>query len=325
MVWLAKWIRENITGARMLIITDRTELDEQIEKVFKGVHEQICRTKSGTDLIEKLNSTSSIINRQMNMRLFPFITALVLSLIPLTGWAICQRNEPEFLWNYAGDMNNKIRIKMTLIFSGNEITGQYVYASQLKDIPIKGRVVDDKTFILDELDEDGKPSARFTGEFPKRDPRGIYGESPLSCDVMVGSWQKTNAQQALPFYLQLADSTVGSLDHRYRAAGVDNDDLIHRQATRFWEAVRREDKKTAAVQIKYPIKISLNGKDLLIANAKAFIQHYDDIITPATRKAILDDIPRYMFVRSEGIMLANGIVWLGADGRVISLASLPKK
>jgi len=58
MVWLAKWIRENRTDARVLIITDRTELDEQIEKVFKGVNEDIYRTKSGADLIDKLNSTT---------------------------------------------------------------------------------------------------------------------------------------------------------------------------------------------------------------------------------------------------------------------------
>jgi type I restriction enzyme, R subunit len=57
MVWLAKWIRENREGARVLIITDRTELDEQIEKVFTGVSEKIYRTKSGADLIEKLNRT----------------------------------------------------------------------------------------------------------------------------------------------------------------------------------------------------------------------------------------------------------------------------
>src|SRR5690606_30476103 len=37
MVWLAKWIRENVSDARVLIVTDRTELDEQIEKVFSGV------------------------------------------------------------------------------------------------------------------------------------------------------------------------------------------------------------------------------------------------------------------------------------------------
>lgn len=55
MVWLAKWIRENVQDARVLVITDRTELDDQIEKVFKGVDEQIHRTRSGADLIDVLN------------------------------------------------------------------------------------------------------------------------------------------------------------------------------------------------------------------------------------------------------------------------------
>ena len=58
MVWLAKWIRENVNGGRVLIITDRTELDEQIEKVFKGVSEDIHRTKSGADLVHVLNSSN---------------------------------------------------------------------------------------------------------------------------------------------------------------------------------------------------------------------------------------------------------------------------
>ncbi len=56
MVWLAKWIREHVTDARVLIITDRNELDEQIEKVFKGVYEDIHRTKSGADLVRVLNA-----------------------------------------------------------------------------------------------------------------------------------------------------------------------------------------------------------------------------------------------------------------------------
>lgn len=56
MVWLAKWIKENMTDSRVLIITDRTELDEQIEGVFLGVGEEIYRTKSGEDLIGKINT-----------------------------------------------------------------------------------------------------------------------------------------------------------------------------------------------------------------------------------------------------------------------------
>lgn len=55
MVWIAKWIRENVKDARVLIITDRTELDQQIERVFKSVGEEITRTTSGADLIAQLH------------------------------------------------------------------------------------------------------------------------------------------------------------------------------------------------------------------------------------------------------------------------------
>ena len=55
MVWLTKWIREHVKDARVLIITDREELDDQIEKNFIGVDEQIYRTTSGRDLLNQLN------------------------------------------------------------------------------------------------------------------------------------------------------------------------------------------------------------------------------------------------------------------------------
>ena len=56
MVWLAKWLRENENDARVAVITDRTELDEQIEGVFQGVDEDIYRTTSGADLVNVLNA-----------------------------------------------------------------------------------------------------------------------------------------------------------------------------------------------------------------------------------------------------------------------------
>ena len=56
MVWLAKWIRENVADSRVLLITDRTELDQQIETVFKGVGEDIYRTKNGDDVVRVLNA-----------------------------------------------------------------------------------------------------------------------------------------------------------------------------------------------------------------------------------------------------------------------------
>ena len=56
MIWLSKWILANNPNARVLIVTDREELDDQIEKAYIGVDENIVRTKSGADLVNKINS-----------------------------------------------------------------------------------------------------------------------------------------------------------------------------------------------------------------------------------------------------------------------------
>jgi type I restriction enzyme, R subunit len=54
MVLLAKWILENDPHARVVIITDRDELDKQIERVFHDAGEAIVRTSSGRDLMSQL-------------------------------------------------------------------------------------------------------------------------------------------------------------------------------------------------------------------------------------------------------------------------------
>ncbi len=57
MVWLAKWILEHDSDARVLVITDRTELDDQIKLVFNGVDEDIWQAPSSRRLFEELNIT----------------------------------------------------------------------------------------------------------------------------------------------------------------------------------------------------------------------------------------------------------------------------
>ena len=55
MVLLAKWILENKPNARVAIVTDRDELDKQIEGVFNDAGEDIYRTSSGSDLMIQLS------------------------------------------------------------------------------------------------------------------------------------------------------------------------------------------------------------------------------------------------------------------------------
>ncbi|MGX7091984.1 type I restriction endonuclease subunit R [Hutsoniella sourekii] len=56
MVWLTKWIIENVENSRVVIITDRDELDDQIEGLFSDVDIKIARAKSGQHLRNLLNT-----------------------------------------------------------------------------------------------------------------------------------------------------------------------------------------------------------------------------------------------------------------------------
>ncbi|MBQ6141251.1 MAG: HsdR family type I site-specific deoxyribonuclease [Kiritimatiellae bacterium] len=57
MVWLAQWIKEHRPDARVVIITDRDELDKQITNGFKEAGEKPYRATSGADLIATLNGS----------------------------------------------------------------------------------------------------------------------------------------------------------------------------------------------------------------------------------------------------------------------------
>lgn len=54
MVMLARWIREALPDARILVVTDRKELDEQIEAVFGATGDKVRRARSGADLLAAL-------------------------------------------------------------------------------------------------------------------------------------------------------------------------------------------------------------------------------------------------------------------------------
>jgi type I restriction enzyme R subunit len=58
MVLLAKWILETNPNARVAIITDRDELDKQIERVFTETGEAIKRTSSGRELMSQLGQAT---------------------------------------------------------------------------------------------------------------------------------------------------------------------------------------------------------------------------------------------------------------------------
>jgi hypothetical protein len=253
-------------------------------------------------------------------RLLAAVVLLAAALQAPSAGAACLRDEPGYLWNFDGTIADKLPIRMTLVFSGGKLEGVYSYRSQLRDIRLRGRIEGGKTVALDELDDAGRVTARFEGEFVTRDPKGRYGDSELACEVIVGGWRKVgSAEQPLSFYLATDGATSGSLRHRYGAIGVRDDEVVHRGAARFWRAVKAGDRATVAGQLRYPAVVSVDGKPRRLKNQKDMLAVYDAVFTPKFVAAILDSTPRHMFVRDEGAMLGSGWVWFGADGKVTAL------
>lgn len=58
MAWLTQWIVENLDDSRVVIITDRDELDKQIRDLFYSIDVPIHRATSGVDLRAVLNAST---------------------------------------------------------------------------------------------------------------------------------------------------------------------------------------------------------------------------------------------------------------------------
>jgi hypothetical protein len=243
---------------------------------------------------------------------------LVVAMIPGAVHANCKDQQTGWLWNYDGTIGERYRVRVSLTATQDEVTGVYFYVTQLKDIQLKGRIVNGKQLMLDELGADGKVSARFEGEFAERDPRGKL-KGALNCEMIVGSWHGMDGKEKLPFVLYLENRTYGTLEHRYSVAGARDDDLIHRKAYRFWNAVIKGDKRTVASLIRYPIKAQVAGRPKTLRSPSDLLSEYNVIFSHKFQKAIASAVPRNMFVRDLGIMLGGGEVWLGPDGDVIAL------
>lgn len=61
MVMLTKLLKQTFINARIIVVTDRVDLDEQIHKTFENTDVKADKASSGNDLIEKLQSGISVI------------------------------------------------------------------------------------------------------------------------------------------------------------------------------------------------------------------------------------------------------------------------
>ena len=76
--------------------------------------------------------------------------------------------------------------------------------------------------------------------------------------------------------------------------------------------MRSGDAETVAGLAEYPLTVKANGETYDVENAEDFVENFDDLVTPETRRAVGHQQYQDLFVNSDGVMLANGAVWIGA-------------
>ena len=76
------------------------------------------------------------------------------------------------------------------------------------------------------------------------------------------------------------------------------------------EAMGNSDAATIAGLADYPLRVAANGESYEIQNADDFIENFDTLVTQDTRDAVAGQTYSQLFVNSDGVMLADGAVWM---------------
>lgn len=108
----------------------------------------------------------------------------------------------------------------------------------------------------------------------------------------------------------------------YSVAGIDDPALVTACVTTLRQAVSRDDRPAVAALIDFPIKVKVNGRRRSIKNKATFLAHYDAIINPGVRAALLKGEQGQLFVNCQGVMLGDGQVWLGLVGKTVRVIAI---
>ena len=196
-------------------------------------------------------------------------------------------------YDYSGNINNNIKIEMSIYKQDKDIVGTYFYENQRKEIKLKGKS-DEKDIILYEYDAAGKNTGIFIGTME-------------TVDKIEGKWVSADNKTSYPFTLTLKSNIAADVyGKRYAVAlNTKSDKDVEEFADKIQSYVVNGDKQRLAEQIKYPINAKVNGKVVKIENKDYFIRNYNQIFYPKYKDVISNSYAKYLFVNYQGIMFGE--------------------
>ncbi len=120
--------------------------------------------------------------KQMNRRLILCLGML----IALTASARPVPDQSSDEREFAGTINNTLRVRMKLSQSGQTLSGSYAYEKIGKSLRLNGAMTSENEFYLNEYDERDTQTGKFEGKF-------------VSKDWIEGTWVSTSTKKEMPF------------------------------------------------------------------------------------------------------------------------------
>ncbi len=114
-------------------------------------------------------------------------------------------------------------------------------------------------------------------------------------------------------YIQFTSTGCRPAQNRYCVANFDNDRAVEYFAAKFKSAVISNKKAEVATMIKYPLRATIRGADIMINGEAAFLSLYDSIFTTEFIRKLAGFSTHNMWANYQGVMLGDGDVWFGAS------------
>ncbi|ATA73600.1 restriction endonuclease subunit R [Capnocytophaga sp. H4358] len=205
MMFVAQWILENVSNSRVVLLTDRTELDKQIADNFENMGEQVARTHSGKELMQFLTQSTprliaSLIHKFGNKGendYKTFITEIKNNPLPVQGNVFvfvdeCHRTQ-------SGKLNETMKaVLQKAVFIGftgtpllkedkqttMDVFGRYIHTYKfneavedgvVKDLVYEGRDIDQNLSSQEKVDAWFEAKTKGLNDFQKKELKKRWG------------------------------------------------------------------------------------------------------------------------------------------------------
>ena len=189
------------------------------------------------------------------------------------------------------------------------VTAHYFYASQLKDIQLKGTVLGETVNLKG---EDGSIfHLHFVGNGSNgKDPLTFYNSVGLAGDWVLGP-------RTLPVKL---DGEYGTANPGHRlydsvTSRPDAEFEVMVQAAR--RAILMSDPELAAKYVHFPLTANMGRKRLVLQTAAQLKSNWSRVFSEAFIAKLRKDIPHEMFVHEGQAMLGQGELWFDDKGLTV--------